>query len=193
MNIMSQELTELTTGLNRLISEISRLTQTGSIPNPPFAAARKNTPEVNENLRGLTFDMTGYFEMTRYFEMMLGTTKSMLGNMGLMDSGFAKTVQIIVQLLGSITGGSSQGGGGIFGGLLGVIGGLFGGPLGAAAGTGIGSILGRSSQLVNSQINSGSHAAPQMINQVIIKNPVTFARAFDVEVRTRSLRGGIDL
>ena len=187
MNIMSQELTELTAGLNRLIGEISRLTQSRSIPSSPVAAARENTSEVNENLRGLTFDMTGYFEM------MLGTTKSMLGNMGLMDSGFAKTVQIIVQLLGSITGGSSQGGGGIFGGLLGVIGGLFGGPLGAAAGTGIGSILGRSSQLVNSQINSGSHAAPQMINQVIIKNPVTFARAFDVEVRTRSLRGGIDL
>lgn len=187
MNIMSQELTELTTGLNRLIGEISRLTQSRSIPSSPFDAARKNTPEVNENIHGLTFDMTGYFEM------MLGTTKSMLDNMGLMDSGFAKTVQIIVQLLGSITGGSSQGGGGIFGGLLGVIGGLFGGPLGAAAGTGIGSILGRSSQLVNSQINSSSQAAPQMINQVIIKNPVTFARAFDVEVRTRSLRGGIDL
>lgn len=186
MNLMSQELTELTTGMNRLIGEISRLTQSRSISSSPFAAARENTPEVNENLRGLTFDMTGYFEM------MLGTTKSMLGNMGLMDSGFAKTVQIIVQLLGTITGGSSQGGG-IFGGLLGVIGGLFGGPLGAAAGTGIGSILGRSSQLVNSQINSGTQAAPQMINHVIIKNPVTFARAFDVEVRTRSLRGGIDL
>lgn len=185
MNIMSQELTELTTGLNSLISEISKLTQTRGIPNSPFAA-RENTPEVNENLRGLTFDITGYFEM------MLGTTKSMLGNMVLMDSGFAKTVQIIVQILSSITGDSSQGGG-IFGGLLGVIGGLFGGPLGAAAGTGIGGILGRSMQSVNTQINSTSNAAPQMINQVIIKNPVTFARAFDVEVRTRSLRGGIDL
>ncbi|MBE2226200.1 MAG: hypothetical protein IAE93_02620 [Ignavibacteria bacterium] len=185
MNIRSQELTELVTGLNKLIGEISRLPLTRNTSQPLAARQGENYPEVNENIRGVTFDIAGNFEI------MLGTTKSMLVNMGLMDSGFAKTVQIIVQLLGSITRGSS--GGGIFSGLLGVIGGLIGGPLGAAAGTGIGSIFGNSMQSVNTQVNSAAHAAPQMINQVIIKNPVTFARAFDVEVRTRSLRGGIDL
>ncbi len=176
----------LVQSLNKMISEISRLIPAGRNPVDK---------DPGNPVNSLDKPKTHSAEIAGYFEIMLGTTKSMLGNMGLMDSGFTKTVQVILQLLSSITG-SGGGFGGLFSGILGVIGGIVGGPLGAAAGGGIGALFGRQQLNLNSQLNSSltsSPAVPQIINQVVVKNPVTFARAFDVEVRTRSLRGGIDL
>ncbi|NOS86901.1 MAG: hypothetical protein HOP31_17345 [Ignavibacteria bacterium] len=184
--IPDTEITALVQSLNKMTSEITRLIPAGKNP----AAKDPGTP-----VNSLDKPATHSAEIAGYFELMLGTTKSMLGNMGLMDTGFTKTVQIILQLLSSITG-SGGGFGGLFSGILGVIGGIVGGPLGAAAGGGIGTLFGRSQLNLNSQLNSSinsSPSMPQIINQVVVKNPVTFTRAFDVEVRTRSLRGGIDL
>lgn len=180
------EITALVQSLNKMTGEITRLIPAG-----------RNTAEKEPGnaVNSLNEPKTNSAEIAGYFEIMLGTTKSMLGNMGLMDSGFTKTVQVILQLLSSITG-SGGGFGGLFSGILGVIGGIVGGPLGAAAGGGIGTLFGRQQLNLNSQLNSSinsSSAMPQIINQVVVKNPVTFTRAFDVEVRTRSLRGGIDL
>jgi hypothetical protein len=184
--IPDTEITALVQSLNKMTSEITRLIPVGRNP-----ADKDPGSPVNS----LDKPMTHSAEIAGYFEIMLGTTKSMLGNMGLMDTGFTKTVQIILQLLSSIT--SSGGGfGGLFSGILGVIGGIVGGPLGAAAGGGIGSLSGRQQFNLNTQLNSSinsSHSMPPIINQVVVKNPVTFTRAFDVELRTRSLRGGIDL
>ncbi len=180
MENISQDIKELAQNINLLIANYSKLLPAVMSDN------RKDT--VSEKNINTTQVMTGYFEM------MLGATKGMLGNMGLMDSGFAKTVNIILQILSSI-GTGSGGFGGLFSGLLGVIGGVLGGPLGTAIGGGIGSVLGHTSSQVNqtSMINSSSAGNGGVVNQVIIKNPVTFTKAFDVEVRTRSLRGGIDL
>ena len=185
MQFTSTELNELTTGLNRLISELNR--------NFPGGINAVNQENISNGKFSFMNDkpINTINEITGYFEQMLGFTKNMMSNMGVMDSGFAKTVQLIVQLLGSITGSGS--GSGLFGGLLGIIGGIFAGPLGAAAGTGIGTLLDSTSGMVNSQFRQLQPQSPQMINQVIIKNPVTFTKAFDVEVRTRTLRGGIDL
>lgn len=185
MQFTSSEINELTSGLNRFINDLNRKFS-GSL-NP----VNQENISVGKFLSVNDKPINAVYEITDYFEQMLGFTKNMMSNMGVMDSGFAKTVQLIVHLLGSITGSGT--GSGLFGGLLGVIGGIFGGPLGAAAGTGIGTLLGSTSGMVNSQSVQLQPQSPQMINQVIIKNPVTFTKAFDVEVRTRSLRGGIDL
>lgn len=184
--LIDTDISLLVQSLNKMTGEIARL-----IPAVRNPADKIPGTQVNS----LDKPKTHSAEIAGYFEIMLGTTKSMLGNMGLMDTGFTKTVQVILQLLSSITG-SGGGFGGLFSGILGVIGGIFGGPLGAAAGGGIGSLFGRSQLNLNSQLNSSinsSSQVPQIINQVVVKNPVTFTRAFDVEVRTRSLRGGIDL
>ena len=184
--IPDTEITALVQSLNKMTGEITRL-----IPARRNPAEKEPGTEVNS----LDTPASRSAESAGYFGIMLGTTKSMLGNMGLMDTGFTKTVQVILQLLSSITG-SGGGFGGLFNGILGVIGGIVGGPLGAAAGGGIGSLFGRQQLSLNSQLNSSINSSsqmPQIINQVVVKNPVTFTRAFDVEVRTRSLRGGIDL
>ncbi|MEO8514506.1 MAG: hypothetical protein ABI543_13175 [Ignavibacteria bacterium] len=184
MDNLNPEIHELTISINRLITEYTKL-------YPALKAAPKFNDDPKQNqVSDKSFNTAR--EITGYFELMLGTTKGMLSNMGMMDSGFAKTVQLILQILGSIGGGG--GFGGFFSGLLGVIGGLVGGPLGAAAGGGIGSILGRASSApLNQGLNANTSGSNNVINQVIIKNPVTFTKAFDVEVRTRTLRGGIDL
>ncbi|HMQ79166.1 MAG TPA: hypothetical protein PKE39_09765 [Ignavibacteria bacterium] len=184
--IPDTEITALIQSLNKMTSEITRL-----IPVGRNSAEKEPGTAVNS----LDKPAASSAEIAGYFGIMLDTTKSMLGNMGLMDTGFTKTVQIILQLLSSITG-SGGGFGGFFSGILGVIGGIVGGPLGAAAGGGIGSLFGRQQLSLNSQLNSSINSSsqmPQIINQVVVKNPVTFTRAFDVEVKTRSLRGGIDL
>jgi len=184
--IPDTEITALVQSLNKMTREITRLIHAGQ---------NYGNKETVNSLNPLEKPKTHSAEIAGYFGIMLDTTKSMLGNMGLMDTGFTKTVQVILQLFSSITG-SGGGFGGLFSGILGVIGGIFGGPLGAAAGGGIGSLFGRQQLNLNSQLNSSinsSSQVPQIINQVVVKNPVTFARAFDVEVRTRSLRGGIDL
>ncbi len=185
MENIDQEIRELTQSINRMISGYSKI----------FPAVKTNFSPAGESGKELKNEQgVGTFrEITGYFELMLGSTKGMLNNMGMMDSGFAKTVQLILQILSSIGGSGGAGFGGLFSGLLGVIGGLVGGPLGATLSGGLGSILGRSSAPLNSQINSHSSGGNSVINQVIIKNPVTFTKAFDVEVRTRNLRGGIDL
>ncbi len=184
--IPDTEISALVQSLNKMTGEITRLIPVGRNPADKDAG---NPVNLLDEPRIHSAEIAGYFGI------MLDTTKSMLGNMGLMDTGFTKTVQVILQLLGSITG-TGGGFGGLFSGILGVIGGIVGGPLGAAAGGGIGSLFGGQQLNLNSQLNSSinsSSQVPQIINQVVVKNPVTFARAFDVEVRTRSLRGGIDL
>lgn len=184
MNNIDPEIRELTLSIKRLITEYTKIFPTAKT-TAKFTEVSKNN-SVNDESFNTTREITGYFEA------MLGSTKGMLSNMGLMDTGFAKTVQLILQILSTI-GGGGGGFGGLFSGLLGVIGGLVGGPLGAAAGGGIGSILGRTSAPLNSGLNTHNTSSNSVINQVIIKNPVTFTKAFDVEVRTRTLRGGIDL
>ena len=187
--------------MNNNISELALLTDSIKKTHSGIGSILPNTEQgLPFNVKGDKNRVTGndvnsIEVITGYFDAMLGSTKGMLVNMGLMDSGFAKTVQLILQILNSIGSGSGGGFGGLFSGLLGVIGGLVGGPLGAAAGTGIGGILGRTSAPLNTQLNSSisSGNTNGVINQVIIKNPVTFTKAFDVEVRTRNLRGGIDL
>ncbi len=205
MESIKTDIRELTQSLNRLTAEygkifpntlnnISGSNVSGSSVSGNNVISGSIAKPVKEN-PAIQRSNNNAGEMVKYFDMMLGTTRGMLGNMGLMDTSFAKTVQVILQILSSITGSGGGGFGGLFSGLLGVIGGIFGGPLGAAAGTGIGSIFGRSSMPLNSQLNNNSigSSGGGVINQVIIKNPVTFTKAFEVEVRTRSLRGGIDL
>ncbi len=182
MKNVNPDVRELALNINKFVAEYIKIIPLVKIVSIVGKDSKQNS--VNDK----SFDTTR--EITGYFEAMLGSTKGMLSNMGLMDSGFQKTVQIILQILSSIGGG---GFGGLFSGLLGVIGGLVGGPLGAAAGGGIGSILGRSSAPLNSGLNTQNTNNNSVINHVIIKNPVTFTKAFDVEVRTRTLRGGIDL
>lgn len=200
------DLKELTSSINRLTAEYRKIVPNSQSSISGSSASVRNMSENTASpfsiakpageIPVIRRSNNNAGEMVKYFYMMLGTTKGMLGNMELMDTGFAKTVQILMQILSSITGSSGGGFGGLFSGLLGVIGGIFGGPLGAAAGTDIGGIFGRSSMPLNAQLNKnniGSSGGSGVINQVIIKNPVTFTKAFDVEVRTRSLRGGIDL
>lgn len=183
MEKVNPDVRELTLIINKFVAEYIKINPIVKIVSIVGKDSKQNS--VNDK----SFDTTR--EITGYFEAMLGSTKGMLSNMGLMESGFQKTVQIILQILSSIGGGG--GFGGLFSGLLGVIGGLVGGPLGAAAGGGIGSILGRTSAPLNTGLNTQSTNSNSVINQVIIKNPVTFTKAFDIEVRTRTLRGGIDL
>lgn len=141
--------------------------------------------------------------MLENFEAMAGFTAKMLANMNTMDSGLAGVMKLLAELMSSLQGGSSGGGiAGIFGGIIGTI---LGGPAGTILGTVLGGIggltaprnlnspsienvLGTAREQSAAASNGGS-----IINQVIIKNPVTFQRAFDVEVRTRAARGGIDL
>lgn len=187
MDKINPEIRELSISINRLISEYTKIFPAAKGLQPIGTAKLTNDPKQN-SVNEKSFNTTR--EITGHLEAMLGTTKGMLSNMGMMDTGFAKTVQLILQILSSIGGG---GFGGLFSGLLGVIGGIVGGPLGAAAGSRIGRILGRSSAPLNSGLNTHNTSSNSIINQVIIKNPVTFTKAFDVEVRTRSIRGGIDL
>jgi len=143
---------------------------------------------VNENNINIASEINGYFTS------MLDITKEMLGNMNEMETGFSKTAELILKIFASILNSGSGGGiGGLFGGILGVIGGAIAGPLGAAAGGGLGSLFGGISAPPGINNLSFEQPAPRIINNIVIKNPVTFQKAFDVEVRKRELRGGIDL
>ncbi|MBE2217981.1 MAG: hypothetical protein IAE90_07260 [Ignavibacteria bacterium] len=141
--------------------------------------------------------------MLENFEAMSAFTTKMLANMNTIDGGLAALLKLFAELINSLQGGSSAGGiAGIFGGIIGTI---LGGPAGTILGTVLGGLGGLTSprSLNNPSVDAvfrssreqtaGSSAGGGIINQIIIKNPVTFQRAFDVEVRTRSARGGIDL
>lgn len=74
-------------------------------------------------------------EMLLNFERMFTHTEGMLGNMGLIDSGFGKLLGLLADFISSFSGGK---GGGIFGTITSLIGsviGLFSGAGGLAAGT----------------------------------------------------------
>ena len=141
--------------------------------------------------------------MLENFEAMAGFTAKMLANMSTMDTGLASVLKLIAEMFSSLRGGSPGSGiPGIFGGIIGTI---LGGPAGTILGTVLGSLGGLTSPrnlntpAIESVLGSArdqsarTSAGGGVINQVIIKNPVTFQRAFDVEVRTRAARGGIDL
>lgn len=141
--------------------------------------------------------------MLENFEAMTGFTAKMLANMNNMDSGLAAVMKFLAELMSSLQGGNSGGGiAGIFGGIIGTI---IGGPAGTILGTVLGSLGGLTApRNMNTpsienvlgtarEQSAGTTSGGGIINQVIIKNPVTFQRAFDVEVRTRAARGGIDL
>ncbi len=177
VNNNSDSLTEI---LKELIAGLGRIIPKESI-SPPGKA-------VNENSINMVT------EINSYFSSMLGFTKGMLGNMNEMETGFSKTAELILKIFASMLNSASGGGiGGLFGGILGIIGSAIGGPLGAAAAGGLGGLF--AGIPAPPKINSGSfeQAAPRIINNIVIKNPVTFQKAFDIEVRTRELRGGIDL
>jgi hypothetical protein len=75
-------------------------------------------------------------EMLLNFERMFTHTQSMLGNMGLMDSGFEKLLGMLADFISSFAGG--KGGGGIFGTITSLITsaiGIFSGAGGLAAGS----------------------------------------------------------
>jgi len=86
--IHDTEITALVQSLNKMTREITRLIPVGRNPADKDAATPVNS---------LDKPATHSAEIAGYFEIMLGTTKSMLSNMGLMDSGFTKTVQVILQ------------------------------------------------------------------------------------------------
>jgi hypothetical protein len=134
------------------------------------------------------------------FEAMLETTGGMMKNMGSIEGGVSVLLKTVLQIINSFA--SGGGAGGILGGLFGSLLGLLGGPIGSVIGGVLGSGLNLISQPGRSVIpgrqqsipvNNFSGRSPNIINQVIIKNPVTFSRAYDVEVRSRLVRGGIDL
>jgi hypothetical protein len=153
----------------------------------------------NDTLRG---GKSSSESMLNNFELMLGFTKNMLSNMGAMDSGLGTVIKLISQMLGSF---SQSGTGGILGSFGGILGSIIGGPFGTILGSVLGGLGGLTVPrgINNSAVNESLTASRErtgavnssggIINQVIIKNPVTFQRAFDVEVRTRAARGGIDL
>ncbi len=141
-------------------------------------------------------------EISAQFELMLGFTKSMMSNMNEMQIGFAKTVEIIIGIINTISGRSNGGIGGLLSGLFGVIGSIFGLPFGIGSAGALGAGLSGSAisgavsgGLINQRegLNNIVTNQPQIINQIVIKNPVTFQKAFDAEIRNRELRGGIDL
>jgi len=75
-------------------------------------------------------------EMLLNFERMFTHTQSMLGNMGLMDSGFGKLLGMLADFISGFAGG--KGGGGIFGTITSLITsaiGIFSGAGGLAAGS----------------------------------------------------------
>lgn len=197
-NISSVFSREILEELKKLISQFSAIAvSTGAgfqfSPGGNLADSGTSRSETMNSLTKLMLDN---------FEAMLSSTGGMQKNMGLMEGGFASVVKMILQIIGSLSGGTGTGGG-LFGSLFGTIFGLIGGPIGAAIGNGIGGMLGsltvpRSIQMpgVNpSQIpvNGFTTGTPKTINQIIIKNPVTFSRAFEVEVRNQQMRGSIDL
>ncbi len=170
-----------------ILTELSRLAR-------PFSEADGGLTSNGVNNTSL---------MLENFEAMAAFTAKMLANMNTIDGGIAAIMKLFAELMSSLQGGSSAGGiAGIFGGIIGTI---LGGPAGTILGTvlsGLGGLTAPRS-LNNTSIEgifrssreqtAGTPAGGGIINQVIIKNPVTFQRAFDVEVRTRSARGGIDL
>ena len=188
---------EILDELKKLLGQMSAIAHGFGSPLPNAAVGRLPAGDTKQN--------DGFNSLTKLmldnFEGMLSSTAGMMKNMGVMEGGFAGVVQIILQIINSLKGGS--GGGGIFGALFGTIFGLIGGPLGAAIGSGIGGLLGSFSSYsgmpragINSPqfpVNGLSTGTPKMINQIIIKNPVTFSRAFEVEVRNQLVRGTIDL
>ena len=99
MENIATDIRDLSQSINRFIAGYSKL-----LPVTLNDNRKVNTSESNVNTTQV---------MTGYFEMVLGSTKSMLGNMGMMDAGFAKTVDIILQILSSI--GAGRGGGGFVG------------------------------------------------------------------------------
>ena len=170
-----------------LLAELSRLAR-------PLAESDSGTASGGVNCTSLMLDN---------FEAMAGFTAKMLANMNTMDTGLAAVMKLFAELMSSLQGGSSGSGiVGIFGGIIGTI---LGGPAGTILGTVLGSFGGLTSpRKMNApaienvlgsarEQSTNTSAGGGIINQVIIKNPVTFQRAFDVEVRTRTARGGIDL
>lgn len=170
-----------------ILSELSRLAGSLNESGNVLAAGGTNSTSL----------------MLDNFEAMAGFTAKMLANMNSMDTGLAAVMKLIAELMSSLQGNSSGSGiVGIFGGIIGTI---LGGPAGTILGTILGGLGGLTSpRNLNTQVienvlgaareqSAGITNGGGIINQVIIKNPVTFQRAFDVEVRTRAARGGIDL
>jgi hypothetical protein len=196
-NINSVFSKEILEELKKLLGQMSAITVqfAAALPNTAAGKLPSNNTDQNDSMNSLT----GL--MLNNFEGMLSSTAGMMKNMGAMEGGFAGLVQIILQIITSLKGGSA--GGGIFGALFGTIFGLIGGPLGAAIGSGIGGVLGsfsshsgmprRGANSPQFPVNGFTVGNTKTINQIIIKNPVTFSRAFEVEVRNQSIRGPIDL
>lgn len=178
--------------LRKLFADLLNLTKVNISDNPFTVSETNSTAGVNE-----TVSLSQL--ILRNFELMLESTGGMTKNMGSIEGGISVLLKTILQIMGSLT--SGGGAGGVLDGLFGSLFGLIGGPIGSLIGGMLGSGLNLSGMFGSSQTLSNlrqmplsfSGRNPNIINQVVIKNPVTFSKAYDVEVRNRLVRGGIDL
>jgi hypothetical protein len=179
--------------LKKLFAEMLKFSK-GLSPAGMFSKTKNKNPGQFDESVSLTQ------LMLRNFEAMLDSTGGMTKNMGSIEGGISILLRSILEMISSLTAGGS--GGGLFGSLLGSIFGLIGGPIGSAiggvlgSGLNLGGLFGSShsgSNFRQMPLNNLTARNPNIINQVVIKNPVTFSKAYDVEVRNRIIRGGIDL
>ncbi|MBZ0204242.1 MAG: hypothetical protein K8I03_14600 [Ignavibacteria bacterium] len=164
---------------SKLIDELSRLSAQISKLSAEFSPLNSGTnmaSAASSRGRNDETDITGL--MLGNFEAMLGFTGSMLEDMGLMDTGFGKMLQSLLQFVSSLSGGGDFIS--TIGGLFGSIIGLFTGPAGIAAGAGSGVL--NSAASLNSMATSQGTSRPVIV-QNTIKNPVTFRRALEIETR----------
>ncbi len=166
---------------SKLIDELSKLSKLLSLFSAEISSVSPKTVSLSNEasssrVRNKEENFTEH--MLVNFEAMLGFTGSMLEDMGLMDSGFGKMLQSLMQFVSSLTGGGDiiSTIGGIFGSIIG----LFSGPAGIAAGAG--SAFLNSGANLSSVSTAHTPAAPVIVHNTI-KNPVTFRRALEIETR----------
>lgn len=161
---------------------------TGRFPGTPSEGNNRQADEDTRSALQKQLD----FENQRlgYVQQMWTASNSMLENFGLMKGDTAEMVKWINSIIQGIGAGKS-----FFDGLTGLLSFIPGGSLIAGA-AGAGGGLGRLANLSN--IGSGNRLSPsrmiresgsaKMNTTIIIKNPVRFEKAFEVESINRSLR-----
>jgi hypothetical protein len=144
-----------------------------------------------------------------YFSLMLSATEKMLTNIQSAGNEFSLLAADFINLFKSLMGFSyTSNSAGLIGSVFGKIFSLFsGGLFGLNSFSNNSNVfnftpLRFSSQSLNfpnlnnqniSEITPLLSNNPQIINQITIKNPVTFSNALEAELKTRTIRGGIEL
>lgn len=171
--ILNNELT----GAIRLFSELSHAIreaarQAGGVPfgsgiKPEGSLHHKSQTDseqkMNEQLQELSK------QMLDNFNGMLGSTQNMLQNLGLMESGFGRIVQAIMQIVNTI-----QGGFNLFDSIIGLVGSVAGFIAGGPAGAAIGSALraGGSAGVNHTPVNGFYRAVPQPKVDVVVNTQI---------------------